>query len=475
MPREKVALTTALQPVSLFTAYGMTGEVKWLYPGADKDTLDMDSEGTDQSTHGDSENPSIIGDSCSSTNSAPSSPLEELGVPVDQLSSTVAAASTYVGSLWGGWTSTSSKEEKAENKEVVEVTDSKKGSMAGGLGMMSSAFGKLSSFSKAAPLDQEVQEKKVDSKEEKEGGGYFSAASLGAGLTSLTSSLTMENLYSATGATTAKDQEEKDGDQTKEGEKKEEKEDWSSWSKGAFSKVGQLTSNYSKVLHETVSNAPLIADFNQEQEEFIKSKGGKEQESAPWSGYQGEEELREKILALSEDRRNFLRAPPQGVDFDFEYSAVAAHAVVLLGEDARLREMRYELVPKKVKEDEFWRNYFYRVGLAKQSFELAPVAPITSTTTAKPSNSTTSANRAMDDVEDGVGDQEDEFLSEQQEASSKDLQEADEAMKKLGLAKNDAEWEAELEGELNEYEMVGGEEGEELNEDQIQALLEAEK
>ena len=172
--------------------------------------------------------------------------LQELGVPVDQISNTVAAASTYVGSLWGGWTSTSTKEEKDANKEVVEVNEPKKGSMAGGLGMMSSAFGKLSSFSKAAPLDQEEgQEKKVDSKEEKEGGGYFSAASLGAGLTSLTSSLTMENLYSATGATTAKDQEEKDDDhQTKEEE--EEKEDWSSWSKGAFSKVGQLTSNYSK-------------------------------------------------------------------------------------------------------------------------------------------------------------------------------------------------------------------------------------
>ena len=57
----------------------------------------------------------------------------------------------------------------------------------------------------------------------------------------------------------------------------------------------------------------------------------------------------------------------------------------------------------------------------------------------------------MDDVEESVGDQEEEFLSEQQEvhfldlqlsstcsvlqASSKDLQEADEAMKKLGLAK----------------------------------------
>merc|ERR1712025_947884 len=95
---------------------------------------------------------------------------------------------------------------------------------------------------------------------------------------------------------------------------------------------------------------------------------------------------------------------------------------------------------------------------------------------AKSTNSnTTTSNRSMDDVEDGRGDQEDELLSEQQEASSRDLQEADEAMKKLGLAKNDAEWEAELEGELNEYEMVGGEEGDELNEDQIQAMLEAEK
>merc|ERR1719500_1670488 len=175
------------------SADGMTGEVKWLYPGAEKDTPGMDSEGTDQSIHGDSENPSSIensgADSCSK--SAPSSPLEELGVPVDQLSSTVAAASTYVGSLWGGWNSSSaaSKKEKDdnstgkkdENTEVVEVEDRKRSSLTGGLGMMSSAFGKLSSFSKAAPLEQKEQEseKKSDDKE-KESGGYFSAASLGA-------------------------------------------------------------------------------------------------------------------------------------------------------------------------------------------------------------------------------------------------------------------------------------------------------
>ena len=67
----------------------------------------------------------------------------------------------------------------------------------------------------------------------------------------------------------------------------------------------------SPVLQDTVYKAPLISEFQQEQEEFIRNKAGQEQQSSPWSGYQDEGELREKILALSEDRRNFLRAPPQ--------------------------------------------------------------------------------------------------------------------------------------------------------------------
>jgi hypothetical protein len=62
---------------------------------------------------------------------------------------------------------------------------------------------------------------------------------------------------------------------------------------------------------------------------------------------------------------------------------VAAHAVVLLQEDPRLERMRYELVPKRVKEDEFWRNYFYRVGLVKQSFELTNGLAETTTTAIK--------------------------------------------------------------------------------------------
>jgi len=471
----------------------MSGEVKWLYPGADKENtgsvsdLEMESElQTDQSLNGSSHISTNELDKSSGTQSgsvsAATSPLEDL--PIDQLTNKVAAASSYVGSFFSSpWKTPETAAETQETggaKEDPEADSSDPSPVAGG-GMMasggmmsslSSAFGRIPTFGKSAPMEEHNKEQ-GSQEQEKVGQGK----SWGLGLTSLTSSLTMDNLYSVTGATTAKEQEEN------EGEVGQDKNDnWSSSFSNAFTKVGKMTADYSKVIQDTVYKAPLLSDFNQEQQEFIKSKGGKEQECAPWSGYQNEDELREKILALSEDRRNFLRAPPQGVDFDFEYSAVAAHAVVLLQEDEKLQKMRYELVPKRVKEDDFWRNYFYRVGLAKQSFELCD--SLTTTTTTNTNTSTTPAQSSSrtrplsDDCDSHLptqADQDDEFVSELHQASSKDMAEADEAMKKLGLSKNDAEWEAELEGELNEYEMVGGEEGDDLSEEQIQAMLEAEK
>lgn len=441
----------------------MSSEVKWLYPGAEME---------DQKEEPVTSQPDPASTSPSTDPSLPS-PAQELP-DLPDLSAAATAASNYVGSLWG-W---GAKKEANEAKEKVEA----RSAMSGGFGMMSAAFGKMPGFSKAAEKTEEEGEKKEEEegeekKQETKTTSYL-ASSLGAGLSSLKSSLTMENLYAATGATTATMQEEMEGvavGEAREGVEGEEKEkegaeDWGMSFSQAFSKVGKMTSDYTKVLQDTVAKAPLLADFNQEQDEFIRSKGGKEQESAPWTGYEGEEELRTTILALSEDRRNFLRAPPQGVEFDFEYSAVAAHAVVLLGEDPRLGQMRYDLVPKSVSEDDFWRNYFYRVGLAKQSFALREDSLPTGATT------TPSLPRPVEEEQEhlATGEQEEEFLSEQQQASSRDLAEADAAMKKLGLTKNDAEWEAELEGELNEYEMVGGEEGEELSEAQIQALLEAE-
>ena len=50
----------------------------------------------------------------------------------------------------------------------------------------------------------------------------------------------------------AKDQEEKE-ETGKEREGAHQKEDWGRWSKDAFSKVGQLTSNYSKGVYQNSS------------------------------------------------------------------------------------------------------------------------------------------------------------------------------------------------------------------------------
>lgn len=76
-----------------------------------------------------------------------------------------------------------------------------------------------------------------------------------------------------------------------------------------------------------------------------------------------------RIIDL-QDRRNFVRAPPAGVEFDFNYDISYPIAVSIMAEDAALEKMRFELVPKIITEENFWRNYFYRVSLICQAGDL---------------------------------------------------------------------------------------------------------
>lgn len=69
-----------------------------------------------------------------------------------------------------------------------------------------------------------------------------------------------------------------------------------------------------------------------------------------------------------------MRNPPGGSQFVFVLNEFAGAAKIMLAEDPNLSRMRFELVPKVVKEDAFWRNYFYRVSLIKQSAQLAEFA-----------------------------------------------------------------------------------------------------
>ncbi|XP_068218939.1 synapse-associated protein of 47 kDa-like isoform X9 [Palaemon carinicauda] len=140
----------------------------------------------------------------------------------------------------------------------------------------------------------------------------------------------------------------------------------------AFSKAGASVKEAGSKIKESVEKNTLLTEFNKEQEAFIKAKGGKGGEALPpWVGYPDEDSLKEEILALSTDRRNFVRSPPTGVSFEFDLEAFLPVAQATLAADPNLEKMRFELVPKAINEEAFWRNYFYRVGLIRQSTELS--------------------------------------------------------------------------------------------------------
>ena len=110
-----------------------------------------------------------------------------------------------------------------------------------------------------------------------------------------------------------------------------------------------------------------------------------------------------------------------------------------------------------MKEDEFWRNYFYRVGLIRQQFELQVMLSLDQETVNFRTISTqdlqdtdkeelgskvVKGNDAEEaDIKDeargvnlGSRGADEEFVSESYLASSKDIAEADESIKKLGVA-----------------------------------------
>lgn len=120
----------------------------------------------------------------------------------------------------------------------------------------------------------------------------------------------------------------------------------------------------------------ILGEFQKEQEKFVQEKKSKTFSAAvpPWVGYNEEDTIQQQILALSADKRNFLRDPPAGVQFHFDFEQMYPVAMVMLEEDELLRKMRFHLVPKQVKEEVFWKNYFYRVSLIKQSAQLTALA-----------------------------------------------------------------------------------------------------
>lgn len=154
----------------------------------------------------------------------------------------------------------------------------------------------------------------------------------------------------------------------------------SSASKKLSESVAETAQTLKKSVEEGKINGiidkTILGDFQKEQEKFVQEKKTKKSSAAvpPWVGYNEEETIQQQILALSADKRNFLRDPPAGVQFHFDCEQMYPVAMVMLEEDELLRKMRFHLVPKQVKEEVFWKNYFYRVSLIKQSAQLTALA-----------------------------------------------------------------------------------------------------
>nr|XP_045596719.1 synapse-associated protein of 47 kDa-like isoform X9 [Procambarus clarkii] len=232
----------------------------------------------------------------------------------------------------------------------------------------------------------------------------------------------------------------------------------------AFSKAGASVKEAGSKIKESVEKNTLLTEFNKEQEAFIKAKGGKGGEALPpWVGYPDEDSLKEEILALSTDRRNFVRSPPTGVSFEFELEAFLPVAQATLAADPNLEKMRFELVPKTINEETFWRNYFYRVGLIRQSTELSSLeregVDAASKTTSDGDKGTKGKDDDVDHPDSPSHGGESEFVSDSFQPSSKDLEEVKRGISNL-TKPSEEDWEKELREELGEelgeYEVVGG-------------------
>ncbi|XP_023388081.1 synapse-associated protein 1 isoform X2 [Pteropus medius] len=253
---------------------------------------------------------------------------------------------------------------------------------------------------------------------------------------------------------------------------------------------------------DDIIDKTIIGDFQKEQKKFVEEQNTKKSEAAvpPWVDSNDEETIQQQILALSADKRNFLRDPPAGVQFHFDFDQMYPVALVMLQEDELLSRMRFALVPKLVKEEVFWRNYFYRVSLIKQSAQLTALAaqqqaaagrekslsregalPLEEAVRPKTPPAVIKSQLKTQEEEEEISTSPvvSEFVSDAFETCNLDQEDLRKEMEQLVLDKKEetvledsADWEKELQQELQEYEVVTESEKRDENWDkEIEKLL----
>ena len=109
--------------------------------------------------------------------------------------------------------------------------------------------------------------------------------------------------------------------------------------------------------------------------------------------------------------------------------------------------MRFKLVPKKIKEEDFWRNYFYRVSLIKQSVALHSMSNEEEAAAAAAAAAADAAGGGIDASETTQANDEETTLAKASDATAEETGEAATEEEEI------PEWEKELQRELQEYEV----------------------
>jgi len=120
-------------------------------------------------------------------------------------------------------------------------------------------------------------------------------------------------------------------------------------------------------------------------------------EVAPWEKLPTDdpkirEEVTVQILEIAKHPRNILDVPPDALNsFPFILKNHVAAATLALDKDPQLSKLRYSVVPKNISEIDFWRNYFYRVHVIKNAYNLPSTTPLSVSTnpTEHPTENTT--------------------------------------------------------------------------------------
>ncbi|CAF2050834.1 unnamed protein product [Rotaria magnacalcarata] len=234
-----------------------------------------------------------------------------------------------------------------------------------------------------------------------------------------------------------------------------------------FNDISSTVIKGAQQLKHVVEETSIIGGFTKEHEKFLTEKRTQQRREeaavAPWIGYNEEDDMKNQILALSKEKRNFLRNPPPGANYHFDMAALYPVALATLDVDENLKQMRFDLVPKQINEETFWCNYFYRVSLIKQSTQLSALAHENASPQSpdETHGSKSARNRATSESQDKTHEANQEFVSEDYDGSGVSMDDIRREIEQLSVTKtnpnkanspdlDDNEWDKALADELDD-------------------------